>query len=132
LPEARTFALDSLGQDSDPAAPRVSHLVWGGSSEWSAAELLAPQTSAVERTLLNDACRLLEQATLTGPVAVETLRQQAHQIGISDATLQRAKHMLGLRSRRQGLGRTGFWHWSRADDPAQCRSSSPAEKTTWN
>ena len=136
LPAARTFTLShepltevggSDGQTSHDraVAPR---LVWGEVSEWSAAELLAPHTSAVERSLLNDACRLLEQATLTGPVAVETLRQQAHQIGISDATLQRAKQMLGLHSRRQGLGRNGFWHWSRADDPGTMPIKFPSRE----
>jgi hypothetical protein len=103
------------GSDLEVTAP---HLVWGGTSDWSAAELLSPQKSAAERPVLNDACRLLEQATLPGPVAVQTLREEAHQLGISAATLQRAKQMLGLKSRRQGIGRTGFWHWSRADSPA--------------
>jgi hypothetical protein len=128
LPLARTFTLEmktiasatgpdgKCPEDSDREVS-APYLVWGGTSDWSAAELLTPQKSAAERPVLNDACRLLEQATLPGPVAVQTLREEAHQLGISAATLQRAKQLLGLKSRRQGIGRTGFWHWSRADSP---------------
>src|SRR5262249_52869466 len=37
--------------------------------------------------------------------------------GISIVTLRRAKEALGLRSRRHGWGRQGFWLWYRKEDP---------------
>jgi hypothetical protein len=103
--------------NEEPPEGGSTNIVWGGVSEWTAEQLLAPAPAEREQTLFNDACRLLEQATYFHPRDAASLRKEAHQIGISDMTLRRAKAALGLRSQRQGFGSKGTWYWYRPDDP---------------
>ena len=46
-----------------------------------------------------------------GPVKQSEIRSAAKKVGISEATLRRAKLQLGVKSEKAGMGTNGYWAW---------------------
>jgi hypothetical protein len=61
---------------------------------------------------LDEAKRFLQESLRTGPSAVADLQRRAHEAGISDGTLRRAKDQLNVQSASEGFGAQHQWYWS--------------------
>ena len=101
----------SLAIEEAPSGwPRVS---WVGTSTHSADDLIAARGDEEhrDRGKLDDACDLLRQWLVDGPVLQEELERRASQAGISNRTLRRAKGKVGAQSDKQGFGSASRWSW---------------------
>lgn len=90
----------------------TSRVVWGGSIDGTAREILAEAESTDSdggRTALAEAQEFLSQELSTGAVSVRELRKRADEIGIAWATMRRAQKGLGIEPRKEGM--QGGWVW---------------------
>jgi hypothetical protein len=87
---------------------------WTGESALTAFSLLAAEASADDRGAGVEADDFLRQELRGGPrPAVEILRS-AHQAGLADRTLRRAKGRLRIKARK--LGMDAGWEWALPED----------------
>jgi hypothetical protein len=107
-PLALRFALE-------PDARGVCRVVWYGTSAVEADDLLRP-VEPEERGALEEACAVLADLLKAGPKPADRCKLEALVAGVSERTLKRAKHRLGVRSVREGFA-GGVWHWE-LPDPA--------------
>jgi hypothetical protein len=100
-----------------PAAPTLAFTLDDGRVIWepspvtdvTADVLDASPSDSAERT---DAERFLRDLLADGsPVPAAEVIRQAHEIGISQRTLNRAKARLGVKSKRKRYGQGGQWSW---------------------
>jgi hypothetical protein len=90
----------------------TSRAVEVGLSDVTADELLRRITPD-ERSERDEAQDFLRAELALGPQPVSTLKQSAQRLGITDATLKRAKKKLGLAAERVGgVAGEGHWQWS--------------------
>ena len=76
--------------------------LWRGESSVTEAALLRGDEDEGARSARTEAEEFLREILSSGPVAVKQVRREAHEVGISDRTLDRAKQALGIKSERQG------------------------------
>jgi RecA-family ATPase len=92
---------------------------WQGTSKRSAAEILAMSAATSdpdERTSVEAAVLFLIELVPYSPEEVDAkdVYSEAHQQGVHDRTLEKAKALLGIESRRVGgVAGKGHWVWSR-------------------
>ena len=86
--------------------------LWRGESSVTEAALLRGDEDEGARSARTEAEEFLCEILSSGPVAVKQVRREAHEVGISDRTLDRAKQALGIKSERQGeAGQQGGGTW---------------------
>ena len=89
--------------------------LWRGESTVTEAALLRADEDESERSAHDEAVDFLYIVLGDGPVEVKQIRREAHEAGISERTLDRAKHSLGVKADRQGEpGQQGggVWFWA--------------------
>jgi hypothetical protein len=83
-------------------------LQWKGTTEHTAAVLLAAPTDPEERSALDEAMDFLRDVLGNGPVDNKLVRKDAREADISESTLKRAKAAMGISSKK---GADGSWTW---------------------
>jgi putative DNA primase/helicase len=104
-PASLEYSIDAIGD----GAPTV---LWHGVSQYSATEIATTYSrmSDEDRSALDDAVDFLREELSSGPQPAPDIERSAERVGISKATLRRAKEKLGLKAYREGgLGREGKW-----------------------
>jgi len=99
-PEGEPLAFHIVGEDSS------AHIEWQGSVNTTAAELLEPQEDSTAR---EEAVGFLMSFLAEGPRPAREIYTEAEAAGISKRTLKRAKKILGVSSRKEGMD--GPWVW---------------------
>jgi hypothetical protein len=94
------------------AATEAIAVEWLGATQHSAEELLALPLDRDERSARDEAQAFLADQLRTGPRLVKYLRQAARAAGITDRTLDRARHELGVIARRDGFGPGSAYVWA--------------------
>jgi hypothetical protein len=103
-PPSLVFALDTAPN----GALRIG---WIGESPHTAESLLAVPRDDEDRDATQEAVEVLRAILSGGRLPAADVKREARKAGLSDRTLQRAKAMLGVRSRLIGFGRDGKWYW---------------------
>ena len=83
---------------------------WDGFSDITANQLTAEAASDDERSALDEAVHFLTELLSDGPVAAKIATREANDADITGATLRRAKQRLGIKSRKERGGASG-WIW---------------------
>lgn len=92
---------------------------WLGPSTYSAHDLASSGRS--EQLAVAEAAFVLYSILVDGPVwAAEAIRM-TRRAGVAKRTLDRAKQVLGVRSKKRGSGRGSRWYWLLPDDEARLR-----------
>jgi hypothetical protein len=89
----------------------------------TADEALAAASGETDGGALAEAKDVLRDLLVGGPLPAKDVQRQAKEVGISEATLRRAKDALGARAVRSGgLASGGKWVWE-LPDPRRCSRS---------
>jgi hypothetical protein len=99
----------SLGWHLEDTESGVAHVVWDGPSEHGADALLSLPASGDERTAREEAKDFLRDFLAAGPVGAKEVQAAARELGISDATLRRARLDLGVVLERAGFQGRSMW-----------------------
>jgi DNA repair protein RadA/Sms len=83
---------------------------WTGESQLTASAILAPELHGENPGPLAEAKDFLSNILTRSPRSANDVHAEAHQRGLSDRTLKRAKAELGVVSRKQTM--YGVWEWS--------------------
>jgi putative DNA primase/helicase len=75
---------------------------WLGESTLTAADILAPDREAGERSAVDEAVGFLRDALAEGPQLGKAVQREAAELGISGATLRRARERLGVQWNQPG------------------------------
>jgi hypothetical protein len=86
-------------------------IAWHGASVHNAASLLAQPEGAEESNLLTDARNFLTEFLKDGPRDADAVFREARQAKVSERTLYRAKAVLGILSKKEGIGKGQHWEW---------------------
>ena len=105
----------SLLFDLSQAPNGSTRIGWIGQSEHTAESLFSEPRSEEERGKLNEAEEWLRQYLNGSRQAAADVRKEAYRLGISDATLRRAKKRLGIRYDREGFGQDSKVYWRLPD-----------------
>ena len=84
---------------------------WLGESQYNAQSLLAEPESEEESNALADAKNFLAEFLKDGPRKAADAMREARSAGIAERTLQRAKAVLGTKSKKSGIGDGQHWEW---------------------
>ena len=84
---------------------------WTGTSDLTAGRILAAASDEEERSSISEAVDFLKTALCDGGRDIKALEAEARQAGISNATLQRAKRRLGVRSHKVGMPGSHLQKW---------------------
>ncbi len=91
---------------------------WTGISSLTSEQIFAARTSEEKRTALLDAQDFLREVLADGERPEKEIRKEAHEAGISDATLNRAKKALKIKPVKRGQpgtqGQGWFWNLPKA------------------
>jgi hypothetical protein len=102
-PRAESLAYEIVGDEQDAT------LEWGGISELTSADLLAPDAAANRCTTIASAEDFLRNKLREGPVLVKKLCAES---GFNERTLERAAKKIGVIKSRASAG--GAWMWDLA------------------
>jgi hypothetical protein len=88
-------------------------VAWHGVSQYSATTLATTYTRAADdsHSALAEACEFLHAELESGPRAEAEIQAEARRMGISRATLQRARTKLKVESTHEGFGPHSRWVW---------------------
>ncbi|OFW01490.1 MAG: hypothetical protein A3G20_00120 [Acidobacteria bacterium RIFCSPLOWO2_12_FULL_59_11] len=102
----------SLAYRIEANSDGVPYIAWKGESQQTASLLLAATAGdEEERGALAEAKEFLQQELESGPMKQTELKLAWRKAGIADATIRRAKMILGALSRKEGVGKDGYWLW---------------------
>ena len=87
---------------------------WTGTSDLSAQAMLASEQANSETLPIEEAKDFLREVLMNGPTPQKEVWKEAHQAGIAERTLQRAKSSLGVVSRKDGFSRQWVWSFPKA------------------
>jgi hypothetical protein len=87
----------------------VAKVVWGGTSQYTADDLVASMGDPSEKSALDHAKEFLRDELEDGPQPVTKVKGAAREAGIAHRTLDRARSALGVRAKRAGFGKGGAW-----------------------
>jgi putative DNA primase/helicase len=93
------------------AADGAARLVWRGTADIDDPRFADEVPDPAERDALGDASRYLLDALKAGPVPAKELVRRAQEIGVTLATLRRAKRQLSIHSRARGNLSERVWYW---------------------
>ena len=91
-----------------PAGPSISYslgangFLWGGISDVTGEQLLAPPRDDEEKSAIDEAIDFLENELADGPQLSRDIIKSAHRAGIADRTLKRARQTAGIKSAKTG------------------------------
>jgi hypothetical protein len=102
----------SLAYGIETAENGATRIAYKGFSEATAAQLLRVPDDEEEKSALAEAREFLISELARTPVAAKTIKKDAREADISERTLRRAKHALGVRSEKES---DGSWTWSLPD-----------------
>jgi ribosomal protein L32 len=90
---------------------------WTGASTLTAGRIFASQGNEEERSAIGTAEDFLREALSGGPRPSKELQRQAREAGISKATLDRAKQVLGVKAQKEGRPgeKEQRWIWMLAE-----------------
>jgi len=118
LPMKNNLADDTGGLAFWVRGHDLGNGIWTSCVEWdsepvtmTADELMRPEGDPEERSALNDAMDWLRALLCSGELDSKQIRADARQSGISWRTVERAKGCLGIKSVKEGFGKTGAWSW---------------------
>jgi hypothetical protein len=97
----------------------VPRLRWDGESNRDADDLLGDDEGQRDAPTLDEAIQFLQTCLADGPKPVQEVLVQAQEVGISNATLRRARQALGVRHEpeRDATGRITSFTWSLPPKP---------------
>jgi AAA domain len=101
----------------------VARVVWEGATKHTAADLVRPRVDEDEAPALAEAAQVLKEILAKGPVRARAATAYAKQAGVAERTLHRARHALGVTTRRKGFGADAHYEWSMPADPAPAMAS---------
>jgi hypothetical protein len=84
-------------------------VVWHGATNHSSEELLPEHGNQDQLSALTEAEEYLREVLSNGRVATADVYREARQLGISIATLRRARNSLKVEGEREGFGLGGKW-----------------------
>jgi hypothetical protein len=100
---------ESLVYRVETAANGAAHIVYEGTTETKASDLLKVPVDEEEKSAFSEAKEFLLAELEDGPMAAKQVKKNAHEADISERTLRRAKDALGAVSKKEG---DGSWTWS--------------------
>lgn len=95
---------------------KEGRFLWRGETSVTPAALLAPERREEERPAQEEAVDFLCAALADGPRPAQEVTKEAGQVGIKEATLRRARRLLGVKPRKHGFGKDGTWVWTLSKD----------------
>jgi hypothetical protein len=101
----------SLSYSIEPHENGAIRICWIGESSHAADGLLAAPVDAEDRGAVQGAVDVLRSILSNGQQPCASVKAQASAAGIRSRTLQRAKDVLHVCSRRIGFGDAGVWYW---------------------
>jgi hypothetical protein len=112
----------SLAFDLSTAGNGALRIGWIGPSAHTAESLLATPLDE-DRGAVQDAVDVLRTILAAGQRKADEIKREARKAGIKERTLERAKAILGVKSRLVGFGRDGEWYWylPTAEDARECQ-----------
>jgi hypothetical protein len=123
-PGSLTFRLRETGSG-------CCNIEWLGASELAADDLVGHQTAGEDGVALQEAKAFLGDFLKNGARPFEEVHRAAHQIGVSDSTLRRAKNALQVRSVRCQTGPAsgeGVWVWVLPNQSAELPQAKVAAR----
>lgn len=118
-----------LEQIQIPGHPGIinTRVLWGATIEGTARDLLAKaeQNDGEEKTATDEAREWLAELLEHGPMKAFDAKKEAHQAGISDKALRRAREKLRIKPRKKGYG--GVWFWELPEDAPNRRCPEHAQ-----
>jgi hypothetical protein len=102
--------------DTEQSVPRVN---WLGECESDVDELLSFSAARRPRRALTTAIEFLQRVLAEGPVAVSEIERLARDVGISCATLRRAREEMAITPQKQLGTLNGSWYWSMPSSPRE-------------
>jgi hypothetical protein len=96
-------------------------VIWDGESQCTAASLLAPPESKEESNAITLAKDFLRGLLAGGPKAAEYVLKEAHDAGVAQKTLYRAKNELRVASRKEGM--EDGWVWALPEKTAKAANN---------
>jgi hypothetical protein len=117
------------GQARDGTPIQTSGIAWAGeAASVTAADLVRPLEDEEVRSAKDEAITFLKTVLENGPQKATAVRCWAHEAGIADRTLDRAKPRAVKVVRVGGLGKDGYWMWHLKDatDPLSTPSKNRA------
>ncbi|GHU20032.1 hypothetical protein FACS189475_08270 [Betaproteobacteria bacterium] len=118
-PDEGGFEYD-LQQDELRTHPGIfsSCVLWGDAIEGTARELLAAADATGddgEGSTLSEAENYLLELLSGGELSSKKIKSDAKDAGFSWRTIRRAQENIGIKPRREGFGKNGFWVWKLSD-----------------
>lgn len=92
---------------------------WLGESKYTARDLA--NTGHADKSALAEAAYVLYSILVDGPVWAREAIKLAARAGITKRTLDRAKLVLGVETKKRGSGPGSRWYWRLPDDEARLR-----------
>lgn len=101
-PESLTYRIET-------AANGAARVVYEGTTDTNARELLKEPDDGEERSALSEAKAFLEAGLRNGPMTAQQVKKDARKADVAERTLRRAKSSLDVVSTKQ---KDGSWTWS--------------------
>jgi|ERR1035438_2707643 hypothetical protein len=109
---SKTYTFQPVVIHTNLGPAETSRISWGEDSAWSVEDILLEKNTDKAKGKLDEAIEWLAEYLADGEaVLIETVKRDAQEAGISDATLNRAKARLPMRSRRQDGEVRGKMMW---------------------
>jgi hypothetical protein len=110
-----------------PGDGNVPVVGWGAETTLDVEEMLSPDNPKKPTGGKGEEAKnWLRGVLATGPVPANDLEEYAEQAGITTRTLERAKKLLKVKSRKEGFGKEGAWTCSL---PEESTSHTPGPET---
>jgi RecA-family ATPase len=108
----------------EPVATEDSmRIEWRGECEYTGKDLLA--ATGKDQTKRDQAREFLVEALASGPVEQAIIQQRAAEMAIAYRTIERAKQLLGIVSRREGFGPGSIVYWELPTAEASASDAAP-------
>lgn len=101
----------SLGYDIRDDGSDAGEFLWTGEVSTTASDLAANGMADEERDAVGEAVEALTEMLRGGPKLKSDIVTEMREIGVSNATLRRAKMKLGVQSRKRSGARDGHFEW---------------------
>lgn len=102
-------------------------IIWEGSADYTAEQLLSGPGSPEERRERDEAAEFILAYLADGPQPATDVKKAGNEAGFNDRALDRARSRAGVTSKREGYGRQGrnLWYPPGSGQPIPAMSSMP-------
>lgn len=107
----------ALAYTIEANANNVAVIRWQGTCDYTASDLLHVVSEYDSQSKLEQACGLLRDTLADTPMPETQVQALADARNISKATLRRAKKVLGVESKKEGIGEGSEWIWRLPQTP---------------